>query len=206
MTTPRIALVAALSLAVTGSWVLAKPPPAAEDASFVAPPDKALVVFVRDRAGSRTVKFRVIDKKLRCLTEFKQNRHVILELEPGEHVLYVAAGTRRAHLERLQLKLAAGRTYVIGARPQLASKKKVDLETVRRNTERFAESKDWIRKTTRHVPDLKRCQKRIDRKRAKLESQVRDVDRGWSGTYESYRTAHSVIEEDGRTAEEAKGL
>ena len=78
-------------------------------ASFVAPRDKALVVFVRPKKYGKVTKFYVFDENRKLLTLLKGNEHVTIEVAPGKHTFYI--GSWRAALVRAEL--AAGRTYVV---------------------------------------------------------------------------------------------
>ena len=69
--------------------------------SFVAPKDKALVVFVRTAKLGKAVYFYVLDENKKLVTLLKGNQHVAIKAPPGKHTFYVVsenAGLVRAEL------------------------------------------------------------------------------------------------------------
>ncbi|MDH3201150.1 MAG: hypothetical protein OEM15_09675 [Myxococcales bacterium] len=184
-------------------------PPASEPitpsgpASFVAPKDKALVVFVRDSRLGKAINFYIVDENKKFLTMLRGNQHVMATLEPGKHTLYIVS--ENAGLVRADL--AAGRTYIIETRPKMGfGKARVIVEPVLRNTERFAESAKWLRDTKPASPDLEDGAKWVRKHQNVVDKRISDAEEEWSKGNEKYRASLSMSAEDGRTQEEARDL
>jgi hypothetical protein len=171
--------------------------------SYVAPPNKALIVFVRPAKLGKAVKFYVVDEDKRFLTMLKGNQHVMIAVEPGKHTFYVIS--ENAGLVRADL--AAGRTYVIETRPKMGmGKARVAVQPVLRNTPRFAESAKWLRDTKPYDPDLEDGANWVRKHQPVVQKRIGKAEEDWSRGDESYRATLSMSAEDGRTQEEAGRL
>lgn len=160
-------------------------------ASFVAPEDKALVVFVRPSKLGKAVNFYVLDKDKNLLTLFKGNEHVAITASPGEHTFYVVSEDAQA----VKAELGAGRTYIIHAQPKMGfGKARVVVEPVLRSTPSFAESGKWVRDTKAAVPDMDKGNKWVRKHRSAIDKRIGKAETRTMGV------------EDGRTREEAGAL
>jgi hypothetical protein len=177
-----------------------------EPASFVAPEDKALVVFVRPapRYKTKRVNFHVFDESKKLLTAFKGKEHVTIEVAPGKHTFYVVsedAGLVRA-------EVAAGRTYVVLTQPKIGILRgaRVVVRPVLRNSSDFAESAKWIRETKRGEPDFAKGNKWVKKHEDRINMEIKAAEVDWLKMDEKARGSMTMRPEDGRTADEAGKL
>jgi hypothetical protein len=160
-------------------------------ASFVAPKDKALVVFVRPAKLGKAVYFYVLDENNKLVTLFKGNEHVAITAPPGKHTFYVVSENAGA----VQAELGAGRTYIIHTQPKMGlGKARVIVEPVLRSSPNFAESATWVRKTKAGEPDFDKGNKWVRKHQSAIDKRVGEAE------------ASSMGVEDGRTQEEAGAL
>ena len=172
-------------------------------ASFVAPKDKALVVFVRPSKLGKAVYFYVVDEKKQLVTLFKGNEHVAIAAPPGKHTFYIVS--ENAVLVRAEL--GAGRTYIISTRAKMGlGKARVRVEPVLRGSPSFAQSVQWLRDTKPGDPDFDKGAKWVRKHQPVLDKRIGEAEAEWSAGDAKYRTALSMGVEDGRTAEEAGAL
>ena len=174
--------------------------------SYVAPKGKAVLVLVRNRALLGTVKFRVIDAKRRCRGVLKGRSHVGIVVPPGKQKLYILAAKRVIQAERIDVNVAAGRTYIIETRPRAKMKERVDVETVRRGTPRFEESSHWIAGTKSFSRDLTECTQWMSKKSSKISAAITAAEQEWEMGGDFYRKARRLTPKDGRTKNEIEGL
>lgn len=175
-------------------WVGFAYPTATESegpASFVAPKDKALVVFVRPGKLGKAVYFYVLDKDKKLVTLFKGNQHVAITAPPGKHTFYVVSENAKV----VQAELGAGRTYIIHTKPKMGlGKARVLVEPVLRSSPNFAESAQWVRETKPGEPDFDKGNKWVRKHQSAIDKRVGEAETVTMGV------------EDGRTQEEAAAL
>jgi len=160
-------------------------------ASFVAPKDKALVVFVRPGKLGKAVYFYVLDKDKKLVTLFKGNQHVAITAPPGKHTFYVVSENAKV----VQAELGAGRTYIIHTKPKMGlGKARVLVEPVLRSSPNFAESAQWVRETKPGEPDFDKGNKWVRKHQSAIDKRVGEAETVTMGV------------EDGRTQEEAGAL
>jgi hypothetical protein len=182
----------------TGSELAASEGPA----SFVAPKDKALVVFVRTPKFGKAVYFYVLDENKKLVTLFKGNEQVAITAPAGKHTFYVVS--ENAGLVRGDF--AAGRTYIIATRPKMGmGKARVIVEPVLRSSPSFAESAKWVRETKPGSPDFDKGNKWVRKHQSAVDKRVAAAEEEWSSG-EVNRAALTMGVEDGRTQDEAGGL
>lgn len=170
--------------------------------SYVAPKGKAVLVLVRNRALTGSVKFRIIDRKRRCTAMLKGRTHVGMVAKPGKHKFYILAGKRVVKAERVDAQVTAGRTYIIETRPRAKMKERVDVETVRRGTDRFAESVHWITGTKSISSNLAECTQWVAQKSSKVTAAITAAEQEWEAGGDFYRKARTLKPNDGRTKKE----
>ncbi|MFW2388187.1 MAG: hypothetical protein ACN4G0_07620 [Polyangiales bacterium] len=175
-------------------------------ASYVAPKGKAVVVLVRSRALTGSVKFRVIDKKRRCTAMIKGRSHVGMVVKPGKHKFYILAAKRVVKAERVDAHVTAGRTYIIETRPRAKMKERIDVETVRRGSDRFSESVHWITGTKSISSNLAECTQWVAQKSSKVTAAIASAEQEWELSGDFYRKARTLSPKDGRTKKELGDL
>lgn len=175
--------------------------PAATAGSYVAPKDKALVVFVREK-GARQDHFTVFDEQPQFLTVIEKVRtHVKAVVEPGQHTFYFG--------DIVRADLAAGRTYVI----RMHAKTTVwgwdiEVEPALRKNKSVAEASQWIRESKLDSPNLaKRAaqwEKKVNTKR--MNKSIVASEAAWANGTDEYRAARTIRKNDGFTSAEAASL
>lgn len=204
----RLAMVMVLGLLCVGFVYPSQDRPASEGSprSFVAPEDKALVVFVRPAARwyKQWRNFHVFDESKKLLTVFKGGKHVTIEVAPGKHTFYVVSDN--AGLVRAEL--AAGRTYVVltKAKTGLRTWPRVVVRPVLRNSSDFAESAKWIRETKRGEPDFAKGNKWVKKHQDAIDGEITAAELDWLKMDEKARGSMTMRPEDGRTEDEAGKL
>ena len=160
-------------------------------ASFVAPTDKALVVFVRPAKFGKAVYFYVLDQNKKLVTLFKGNEHVAITAPPGKHTFYVVSENAGA----VKAELGAGRTYIIHTQPKMGlGKARVIVEPVLRSSPNFPESATWVRETKAGEPDFDKGNKWVRKHQSAIDKRIGEAENS------------SIGVEDGRTQEEAGAL
>jgi len=169
--------------------------------SYVAPKDKALVVFVREK-GARQDHVTVFDEQPRFLTVIENpQRHVKAIVSPGKHTFYFG--------DIVRADLEAGRTYIIKVRAERGMWGwRVVGEPVLRHTGAFVESSQWIRDTRLEMPDPEKrsgqWEKNVNAKR--MRKAVAASEAAWSNGTDDWRAARTISVQDGHTAAEAGKL
>lgn len=190
----------ALLCAGFASPVTSEPVTPSGPASFVAPKDKALVVFV---SNSKRGKAYIVDEDKKFVTMLQGNQYGMTTVKRGKHTFYVIS----ENAELVRGELGAGRTYIIEIRAKMGlGKSRVIVEPVLRNTRRFAESAEWLRETGPSSPDPEDGAKWIRRRQDVVNKKIAVAEEEWSQRTEKYRASLSISVEDGRTADEASKL
>ena len=171
-------------------------------ASFVAPKDKALVVFVRPSRLGKAVYFYVLDQNKKLVTLFKGKEHVAITAPAGKHTFYVVS--ENAGLVRAEL--GAGRTYVIHTQPKMGfGKARVIVEPVLRSSPSFADSAKWVRDTKPGSPDFDKGAKWVRKHQSAIDKRIGKAEEEWSSGAANH-AALTLGVEDGRTQDEAGAL
>ncbi|TFH32068.1 MAG: hypothetical protein E4H00_02190 [Myxococcales bacterium] len=160
-------------------------------ASFVAPKDKAMVVFVRPEKFGKAVWFYILDKNKNLVTMLKGNEHVAITTSPGTHVFHVVS----ENATTVQAELGAGRTYIVHTKPKMGmGKARVIVEAALRGTPSFAASAEWVRDAKPGEPDFGKGKKWVSKHQSAIDSRIDEAETLTMGV------------EDGRTQEEAAAL
>jgi len=169
------------------------------ETSFVAPADKALLVFVRTSKLYKRRDVKIVDDKLRAYASFEARQHAVALVEPGEHSFY----TIGQNTERFDLEVAAGRTYVVLVRVNTGmGNVRAVPDPVKRSDQDFDESVKWIRET-KPSPSAAGLEESAKKKEGDLAERISDANENWKSRNDEWRATHSVSVEDGRTAAEA---
>lgn len=167
------------------------PTSATEPSSFVAPEDKAMVVFARPEKLGKAVWFYVLDKNKNLVTMLKGNEHVAIIAAPGSHTFYVVSEDAKA----IEAELGAGRTYIVHTKPKMGlGKARVIVELAIRDKPSFAESAKWVNDTKPGEPDFGKGKKWVSKHQDAIEKRIGEAETFTMGV------------EDGRTREEAGAL
>lgn len=136
-----------------------------------APPDQALVVFVRPGSFALLAKYEVVDVPQPAvkdaaghvaffLGESVANSHFAVVLPPGQHVFVCYHGSDPiARNDAMRASLAPGRTYFVEISPNLSG---VDILAVTPRAESWSQITTWLKDTKELAPDRAAGQKEID--------------------------------------------
>jgi hypothetical protein len=119
-------------------------------------------------------------------------------------MLMVVTGTAPPTVQLVQLKLSAGKTYVIHFRPRVNMKSPVKIEVVRRNSQPLEAFPAAVRELAPAKPDLRQCTEWVSWKRSKIERRAEQVKQKWDEASEERRDMHTVHRNDGWTAAEVR--
>ena len=180
--------------------------PKTVDARFAAPNDKALVVFSRPRKRQASeVALRVVSQGGRCLAELRNDAHMAVPMWPGRHMVMLITGTAPPIVQLLQLKLSAGKTYIVKLRPRVNTARPFEVQVVRRADQPLEAFPPEARELLPAEPDLRKCTEWVTWKRARIESRAERVKFDWDEASDEFRDAHTVRRGDGWTADEVRG-
>jgi len=195
-----VSLLGALTL-----WVMPLQSAAADGSPYVAPKDKAYIVFVKAGRGSKKMRFVIFDGDLKCVSLFEDNVSEIIPVKPGKHTLYTMANN--AH--RMEFNVEAGRTYFIRISLPKYGYGTVKLVPAKRDSEAFAQVKDWVKGGEASDPNEDSCrgsQLGAGKRGKDPYPPKRDsADAKWKENAE-YREKLTMNKKDGFTAKEAGAL
>jgi hypothetical protein len=181
---------------------------AAEKSPYIAPKGKALVVFVRDRFGSRKHSMLIVNEDRDCIALIRGDKDAseLVPMEPGKHTLYAWMGV----IQRIDVELEAGRTYFVRAnyRSRYAAPI-VELVPARRGTDTFKEVSTWTKgaKINGHAGDeCTDVDGAVDTKRGRIQKKIDKEDAGWKTKDQAYRDEHTMKKSDGMTPKELAKL
>jgi len=178
---------------------------AADGSTYVAPKDKAYIVFVKAGRGSKKMQFIIFDGDLKCVSLFEGNVSEIIPVNPGKHTLYTMANN--AH--RMEFNVEAGRTYFVRISLPRYGYGTVKLVPAKRDSEAFAQVKDWVKGAGASDPNEDSCRgsQLGAGKRGKnpYPGKRDNADNKWKENAE-YREKLTMKKTDGFTAEEAGKL
>jgi hypothetical protein len=81
-------------------------------------------------------------------------------------------------------------------------KERVDVETVRRGTNRFDEPMHWIAGTKSISRNLSECTQWVAKKSSKISSAITGAEQEWGMSGDFYQNARKLEPKDGRTKKE----
>lgn len=173
---------------------------------YAAPSDQALVVFTRPRRrqASETT-YRIVTQAGRCIAVLYNDWQTAAPMWPGKHMVMVITGTAPPTIQLVQLKLSAGKTYVVNLRPRVNMKSPVDIEVVRRSNQPLEAFPAAVRELSPAKPNLRQCTEWVSWKRSKIEPRAEQAKTKWDDASDERRNAHTVRRNDGWTAAEIHG-
>jgi hypothetical protein len=181
--------------------------PKTVEAPYAAPSDQALLVFSRPRRrqASETT-FRIVSQAGRCLAVLEDGWQMSARVWPGKHMLMVMTGSAPPTIQLMQVKVSAGKTYVINLRARVNMKSPVEVEVVRRGDQPLEVFPAGVRELAPAKPDLRRCTEWVSWKRSKIGPRAEQAKRKWDEASQEHRDAHTVRRNDGWTAAEVLEL
>lgn len=208
MNIPRQFLVLSLVLGIVAAFAEPLTARAAEKSPYIAPKDKALVVFVRDRFSSRKATMLILNGDRDCIAVIRGDKDAseLVPMEPGKHTLYAWMGI----IQRIDLEVEPGRTYFVRAnyRSRYAAPT-IELTPARRGTDSFNEISTWTKgaKINDHESDdCSGVEGAVETKRGRIQKKIDKEDAEWKAKDQAYRDAHTLTKSDGLTPEEIAKL
>lgn len=183
----------------------AQAPTAVED-PYVAPHDRALLVLARPRQRqSSETELRVVNQAGGCLGLLRNGWQVAVPMWPGRHMLMVVTGTAPPTVQLLEVKVSAGKTYVVKLRTRVNVKSPVDIQIVRRSDQPLEQFPQDIKAIAPFEQDLRSCTEWVSWKRSKLEAKAQAAKAKWDDADEALRDELTVRRNDGWTSAEVTG-
>lgn len=198
--THQVLLISLVWMAVAG----ARPADADGKSPFLAPEDGALVVFIQNLPDDRAISYVVFDPDKKCVAEVGGRTAEVIPMKPGSYTFYVSA----YHTRRIELRLAAGRTYFI----RLSSVEKfatriADVTLVQRGTDSYKLVKTWLKgATVVHGSDDRSRGKPLQERTNRTQRRINEANADWKNGDELFRFKYKLLEEDGFTAKEVGWL
>jgi len=188
---------------------------ASPDAPYVAPKDKALIVFVRNGRASKEAPFVIFDEDGKCVAVHGEEDSELVPMEPGKHTLY----TMSYNIKRMEFDVAAGRTYFVEIVLPRYGAGTIKVTMAKRDSDAFKEVKTWVKGKAASDPKGDVCRgtemqsslegsKRASKRgtTARYDRKTDTADEKWNAADDAYRATWTMNKEDGFTAEEAKKL
>lgn len=181
---------------------------AADESPYVAPKDKGLVVFVRDRFHNRKASMLILNGKRQCVAVVSGDKVAseLIPVEPGKHTMYAYGGV----IQRVDLDVEAGRTYFVHIeyRSRYAAPT-INLTPAKRGSEMAGKVSSWVKEAqvNDHANDeCKGSDQAVETKRGRIQKKIDREDSEWESKDEAYREAHTMNKNDGMTAKEVAKL
>jgi len=179
--------------------------PKTVESPYAAPSDQALVVFSRPRRRQPSeTGYRIVTQAGRCIAVLYNGWQMAAPMWPGKHMVMVITGTAPPTIQLMQLKLSAGKTYVINLRPRVNVKSPVEIGVVRRANQPLEAFPAAVRELGPAKPNLRQCTEWVSWKRSKIEPRAEQAKRKWDEAADEHRDAHTVRRNDGWTAAEVR--
>lgn len=199
-TIPHASILAFLSVALLGA-----PTASADEASpFLAPKDKAVVVFIQNLREDETTDFVVFDSDKVCVAKLGGREAEVVPMSPGRHTLYVSSYNNH----RLELDLEAGRSYFI----RLFSVEKFatrasDALPVQRGSDGSKSLKTWlVGARVTHARDDDCRGKPPEKRENRTQKRLNEANADWKHEDKAFRLRHILVKSDGLTATEVSRL
>lgn len=177
--------------------------PKSVDAPYVAPSDQALLIFSRPRRRQASeVTMRIVSQAGRCIALLENDSQMAAPIWPGKHMLMVITGTAPPTVQLMEVRLSAGKTYVVNLRTQVNTKSPVEISVIRRADQALEAFPPAVRERIPARPDLRQCTEWVSWKRSKIETRAERVKHDWDEASDEHRAALIVRRNDGWAADE----
>ena len=195
----RIAVLCVLGFGAPASAQI----PKADNTPYAAPKDQALLVFTRPRRNQASeTEFRIVTQAGRCIAFLATGMNAAAELWPGKHMLMVVTGTAPPTVQLFQVKLSAGKTYVVKLRARVNVKSPVEIEPIRRADQAMEAFPKALEEQRPFREDLRKCTEWVSWKRNKIEPRAEIAKQKWDDAAPEVRDEVTVRRNDGWTAEQ----
>jgi hypothetical protein len=143
---------------------------AASPSSAKAPPDQALVIFVRPGSMAYLAGYQVVDDKGVFLGESLANSHFAALVPPGDHIFVAFHDWDPiARNDAMRARLLPGRTYYVKVQPGMTG---VDILAITPRTESWSQLTTWLQETKELVPDRAAGQRYMDEHRDDVKEEI----------------------------------
>lgn len=202
----RIVLVSLVVLAAAAPAVEADLPKPPGETQYIAPPGKALVVFVRQRKRlASEVIYSIVNERGQCIASVANDWKVVARVEPGTQMLMVVTGVAQPQVQLLKVKADPGKTYVVKMRPRVNAKNPVELTILRRSTEPLEMFPAAVRETSPFRPNLEECTAWVATRQSKLATKATQAKEAWSSKDKAFRESRTIRGADGWSGDEVTG-
>jgi hypothetical protein len=181
---------AALAIGCAGSRYMrvASPPRAIQ-----APPDRALVVFLRPSSLAPAATFTVVDGRGSFLGQLGARQYFVLAAPPGAHTFVAWA----ENIDVMQAELAPARVYyVLVAARMGAWSAQLSISALTERRQEWASLLTWLRASTQMIPDLAAGQAGLSP--GDVQNRVAAANGTWAGYDEAQRAVRVLSAGDGR--------
>lgn len=169
---------------------------------FVAPPKKALVVFIQNQKVDRKMVFTVFESDKRCVAEVGGREAQLLPVDPVPHIFY-AVGYNNTR--RIEIFPEVGRTYFVRLHTvDKAMGPSPEVTLVRRGTEQHRLLKFWLDGAlVTHSIGADTCYgKPLKERKNRTQRRLNEGNADWKNGDDADRDRYMLIEQDGLTAED----
>lgn len=170
------------------------------------PNDQALLVLSRPRRKQASeTEFRIVDQAGRCIALLRNGWHVAVPMWPGKRMLLVVTGTAPPTVQLLQVKLSAGKTYIVEFRARVNVKSPVQIDVIRRADQPLEQFPPAIKEQRPFKQELRSCTEWVSWKRGKIEPKAEVAMTKWDDGDDAFRSEHTIRRNDGWTVDEITG-
>jgi hypothetical protein len=177
-----------------------------DNSAFVAPRDKARIVFIQNQRSDRKMTFTVFESDKRCVAEVGGREAQVLDVFPGPYIFYVLGyNTTR----RIELYPEAGRTYFVRLHTVDGLMGPVpDITLVRRTSDEHKRLKFTLDGAiVTHAKDNRKCYARpLKERENRTQRRLNEANAQWKNGDDVYRDKYRLIERDGLTPKDVSLL
>ena len=161
---------------------------------IAAPPDQAVVVFVRPSNLAYAVSANILDETGRFLGDMPARGHFAASLPPGRHMLIVWA----ENTDAMTVSLLPGRIYFIEVYASMGAwSAHMHLRAIKPSLPSWYEKDNCMRSTTQYVADVASGQANLAGRQDDLRERLRRGQEHLSQYQGADLDAHSLAETDG---------
>ena len=143
---------------------------AAAPTSAKAPPDSALVIFLRPSSMAYLAGYQVVDDKGVFLGESLANSRFAALVPPGDHVFVAFHDWDPiARNDAMRARLLPGRTYYVQVQPGMTG---VDILAITPRMESWSQLTTWMQETKELLPDRAAGQAYMDEHRDDVQDEI----------------------------------
>ncbi len=159
-----------------------------------APPDRALVVFVRSSKLGFAIRGHIMDDQANFVGTAIAGGHFAVLRPPGKQKFLIWSETS----DVLVADLAPGLVYFVEVNPAMGlMRARFSLKASHRGTDLFPFKKEWIEDTARYVVDEERAKEEMQDEAADRRDRLKDMAERVSEFSASELREHTLSQDDG---------